>query len=396
MGVSVTRTRPADVVLRSADATAGDDGIHIATQRFVSTFDLRAGPAGLKFHQLSKHDHELGEYLTLPAPDGVVSDAQVVDIIHASSAFPIAFGPKLIRHCPDDDGDGAPVVTCDERDAIWDKFIDGGVFDNVPLGLAVSLTSQTLAASDAEAVHYVYVDPDHHRTYRPPVVTPPERSDTRSVGLSSTFDFVSHFVQVSEQYELQTVTRYLYKPSDSGTPSTPLPRLSSRFHPLMGSYLGHFGAFLARPFREHDFYVGIYDGLANTARELCGITAAGRLLTDAEATCFSRTVRAAHDRLRLDAPGAAAASSMVRRLLDSELRGAVSPATGARVRQLAGPAGDSLDSWLAARTPLAELGAVAPRIPLRAFWSTCCLARPSRASNRWAVPHRASRSMIRI
>src|SRR4029077_7936686 len=63
VGVTVTRIRPADIVIKSADARSGSDGIHIPTQRFVSTFGLHTGPQGLRFSQLDQHDHEVGEYL---------------------------------------------------------------------------------------------------------------------------------------------------------------------------------------------------------------------------------------------------------------------------------------------------------------------------------------------
>ena len=368
VGVTVTRIRPADIVIKSADAQSGSDGIHIPTQRFVSTFGLQTGAAGLRFRQLTEHDHEIGEYLTLPSKDGVglVTDDQVLDIIHASSAFPVAFGPQVIRHCPEAGpghgraGCGAPIA---------DQFIDGGVFDNVPLGLAVSLTEQILAPGDAEQVHYVYVDPDHARSYSKAPTPPPERPETSRVGLSTTFDFISTFISVSEQYELQTVARYLYKPTDGRLPNgekvppaTPLPRLSSRFHPLMGSYLAHFGAFFAEPFREHDFYVGVYDGLINAAREQWKIDAADRQLTEDEATHLVGSVRVFHDRLGLSAPRAAAASYMVRRLLAAELAQAVSPEVGLRLRQQTDAAGVTLDAWLKGRDQLAEEESP-PRIP---------------------------------
>jgi predicted acylesterase/phospholipase RssA len=369
VGVTVTRIRPADIVIKSSDAQSGGDGIHIPTQRFVSTFGLETGAAGLRFRQLAEHDHEIGEYLTLPTKGGagLVSDDQVIDIIHASSAFPVAFGPQVIRHCAEDGrvvhgrGGGCAVLA--------DQFIDGGVFDNVPLGLAVSLTGQILGADLSEQVHYVYVDPDHARSYSQAPTPPPERPETKRVGLSTSFDFISTFIAVSEQYELQTVARYLYKPTDGRQangeklpPSTPLPRLSSRFHPLMGSYLAHFGAFFAKPFREHDFYVGVYDGFINAAREQWKIDAADRQLTEEEASHLVGSVRAFHDRLGLSAPRSAAASYMVRRLLDAELRQAVSSDVGARLRQQPDAGGGTLDSWLKAREQLPEEESP-PRIP---------------------------------
>ena len=145
-------------------------------------------------------------------------------------------------------------------------------------------------------------------------------------------------------------------------PATPLPRLSSRFHPLMGSYLAHFGAFFAEPFREHDFYVGIYDGLVNAAREYVEDqrrrSAAHRGRGDALGRQRPRLSRPAG----ASAPNAAAASYMVRRLLDTELRQAVSPEVGLRVRRLLDGGGVTLDAWLRARDQLKESESP-PRIP---------------------------------
>lgn len=39
-------------------------------------------------------------------------------------------------------------------------------------------------------------------------------------------------------------------------------RATARWHPLAGDWLASFGAFLGRPLREYDFYVGMYDALA--------------------------------------------------------------------------------------------------------------------------------------
>jgi predicted acylesterase/phospholipase RssA len=44
--------------------------------------------------------------------------------------------------------------------------------------------------------------------------------------------------------------------------------MHSRFPSLMADHLGHFGAFMAKTFREHDFYAGVYDGLRSSLREL--------------------------------------------------------------------------------------------------------------------------------
>ena len=37
--------------------------------------------------------------------------------------------------------------------------------------------------------------------------------------------------------------------------------MTTRGLPLVGELFAHFGAFLGRPFREYDFYVGVYDAM---------------------------------------------------------------------------------------------------------------------------------------
>jgi hypothetical protein len=53
--------------------------------------------------------------------------------------------------------------------------------------------------------------------------------------------------------------------------------------------LAHFGAFLARPFREHDFYVGVYDALNFSADRLCNAAKSrtARSQTEYRALCHA-------------------------------------------------------------------------------------------------------------
>ena len=44
--------------------------------------------------------------------------------------------------------------------------------------------------------------------------------------------------------------------------------LSSRYHPITGKFLGHFGAFLDKNFREYDYNVGVYDAIYHLAEAL--------------------------------------------------------------------------------------------------------------------------------
>lgn len=52
----------------------------------------------------------------------------------------------------------------------------------------------------------------------------------------------------------------------SDTSMLPIIRETGRFHPIAGEWLAGFGAFLGRPLREYDFYVGVYDAFIVVAR----------------------------------------------------------------------------------------------------------------------------------
>src|SRR5262249_45023169 len=144
MGITVTRARPDTVCLGEDEhdtCTATGRSIPIKTQRFVLAFNVRvqSGPElkpQLVFSLPPPLDRSVGSELRLQTGKGAfVSDSDLIAVMEASSAFPIAFGPRRIEYCRDDDaqdGDGGCQVESD-------KFFDGGVFDNIPLGLAVNL-----------------------------------------------------------------------------------------------------------------------------------------------------------------------------------------------------------------------------------------------------------------
>lgn len=79
-------------------------------------------------------------------------------------------------------------------------------------------------------------------------------------------------VASARQYELQSLARQIARDSEpgQGTADRAMLLQSSRGTPIVGETVRSFGAFLGRPFREYDFYVGIYDGLEFVARHfLC-------------------------------------------------------------------------------------------------------------------------------
>src|SRR5262249_7043600 len=121
--------------------------------------------------------------------DGALADNfhAIRDLLFASAAFPIAFAPQRLWYCMSKSSS----VACPKGDRD-DDFIDGGVFDNKPLGLAVRLSTLGLRrngqgrvvwrdlSQDDDAVlppgtvRYAYLDPDN-TAYPNPVLPDPKR-----------------------------------------------------------------------------------------------------------------------------------------------------------------------------------------------------------------------------
>ncbi|MFL5539671.1 MAG: patatin-like phospholipase family protein [Longimicrobiaceae bacterium] len=286
--------------------------IYPRAQRFASVFKLvsRTDSAGERRLEIVaadsavRNDPRLGRMvLPLTARDGTVRNPKaILRIVEASSAFPLAFEPVTVGFyrqdrlgpdggCPPrEDGRCAPPDTA--------TFIDGGVFDNRPLGLALRLYDLTRRGSP-DSARYIYIDPDRRRAPRPsPARTAragtsaatdsadPPNGPPRLRGLSAVGALVTGGIPAARQYELHSLAREL-PPSTRGQIVT-----TDRRHELVATHLGYFAAFLGRPFREFDFYAGIYDGLyylahdvvcadsAGAAKEACGRRALAGLLAD--------------------------------------------------------------------------------------------------------------------
>ena len=110
-----------------------------------------------------------------------------------------------------------------------------------------------------------FVDPDNSRSpERDELVDSHQRSDTEG-GIADLLTLVRSFLPSARSYELQVATRVR---EAWFTKSINQTRRSER---IAGSALGAFGAFLAQELREHDFAVGLFDGLrAGHSRLMCG------------------------------------------------------------------------------------------------------------------------------
>lgn len=218
-----------------------DGPLHFTQQRDIDDEDARR-QLGVIAYQTANKD-------SVPVP---ITSQAALRVASASSAFPIAFSPVPV-----------PTFTVDgsERTISGDvpKYLDGGVFDNHPTALALLLQRNYHRGGPV-----LYVDDGVAREgVKDPVPTSRRirESDPKLKGPKAAAHALMGMLDSMRHSERQAMWRYF--------PRNELDRLSvnSRYSNLVGEQLGAFGAFLGRPFREHDFYVGVYDGLNSVARQ---------------------------------------------------------------------------------------------------------------------------------
>jgi predicted acylesterase/phospholipase RssA len=399
LGITATKLTPDRVVVRQ--------GLDAPSQRYAAVFRLVDSASHRLAFASPRADHLDDQFLTdviLLDPDRdaedrprplrtgsrsfLIRDTTVRALLEASSSFPVAFEPRMVNYRThqelreaQDTVPGAPLPPCMGRltprpqpcdPPRRQRFVDGGFFDNRPLGLAFSLgsareaselrdsTNARLFESALEAVRdaekgcggkasgaaamiaALLGSRDTTRTWEqlsaaevrqkadrwrqvserldslanspdsdvPPafticvkmlqsrvrkaVVALPTESrllyyiddETRRAagrietapreeargGLGAAMQLAVQGLQTGQNNEMRSFATRLRIASDNRD-SLRL-GLNSRFAPLMGEHLLHFGAFFAHTFREHDFYVGVYDGLRSAFRELyCADTA---------------------------------------------------------------------------------------------------------------------------
>ena len=163
LGVTLTR-----VVPRRFELTKQ---IGALTQRYAAVTQVRLGQHNeIAFRQPdpSLRGRALGALIAPYVGDNnMVDNTTLFRLIEASSAYPIAFGPRMLSYydaelleasgsCPHDLGAPPRCIVPDSA-----SFTDGGVFDNNPLGLALDLYSARRTIRNQQLVA------DGNRTLRP-------------------------------------------------------------------------------------------------------------------------------------------------------------------------------------------------------------------------------------
>ena len=229
MGVSVTKVRP---------IVENISGIKVKNQNFSVPllFKVKNGQGIVENKELPK---STAFYLSIP---GIEKDRQkLVNLLFASGAFPGAFQQ----------------VKLDYRYKGKNHshyFVDGGIYDNVPLDLAIAL--------DSNASHFLFMDPSNIR--KEIMVDESEVAEAEPVGFITT-----NLIPVFSSFGImQSMKLYDAINKNFREDSNKTLILSSRHHPITGKFLGHFGAFLDQNFRIYDYYVGVYDAIYHLAESL--------------------------------------------------------------------------------------------------------------------------------
>ncbi|UCF21039.1 MAG: patatin-like phospholipase family protein, partial [Gemmatimonadota bacterium] len=176
---------------------------------------------------------------------------RLLEVILASGAFPYAFPPVWLGYCLYAAAQGPPASECSAAEHA-DLFIDGGVFDNVPLRLASALTEIT--ARPGERTLFIYLDPDL-RAYPLPA---DGVGDTLPQWPGNVFIYGAQmaggFVQHARKTELFALLEERPAALDSVLIAT------SRYPPSSG-FLANFLGLFEGEFRRFDFYLGMSDAL---------------------------------------------------------------------------------------------------------------------------------------
>lgn len=271
LGILVTRTTPRveTITVGSSERTLNLYRFVIPIEAFVHTkADAEFGV--MKFRNYSRKDlteEERLHSLFLEEEHGVIPFKEVTKAIFASSAFPLAFSRMKLEYCYDSN---LPVSLSDRkicggqyREEYLEEgyFIDGGVYDNVPLGTAVSLAEDD---SDSDNFHYIFIDP-HNTENKAASPLVDEGEMTLSGQLESVLPALSG---LRNQVLHDTLLTRFHQNTGKNSVSREL-HDTVRYSPITGNYLYNFGAFLDTNFRDYDYAVGLIDGLKYMADVVC-------------------------------------------------------------------------------------------------------------------------------
>src|SRR5712691_10399951 len=221
VGITLTRARP-----EQREAA----GLRASSQRAVLPMVLEVDGAGrVRMRRQHLPDRDATESVLalaeMPDPLGPYLDPEsVMQALLASAAFPLAFGPRTLCECaPSCEDDEVPTsANCPGPDPAHPsggkscaaqsmlqagselrvcrrRFVDGGVFDNAPVGLAIEQAEASVRPRLFHPVTYVFIDPDVRRL-RPP--DPPQAAAGTGQGATGVLRLTTDLVATARNREL--------------------------------------------------------------------------------------------------------------------------------------------------------------------------------------------------
>jgi len=226
LGVSVTKVTP---IIEEIS------GIKIKNQHFSVplTFKEQNGKATVMNKPMPD---STDFYISIPNIEK--NKQKLINVLFASGAFPGAFQQVKLDY-----------VYKGKRSSHY--FIDGGAYDNIPLQLAIEL--------DKRSNHFLFIDPSNMRKEIDTHHTDEKEELPLGFITTNSLPLLSSLEIFQSMKLYQAINKY-FRNNKKNTLI-----LSSRFHPITGKYLEHFGAFLDKNFRVYDYHVGVYDAIYHLA-----------------------------------------------------------------------------------------------------------------------------------
>ena len=230
LGVTVTRIEPDNVSVSN---------VQVPNQRYYIPFELRVSADNrIKFLFDPADYPKVADpaMILMPgrkeSPPFIIDNTLIEDAAFTTSAFPIAFGRKRLQYCrlviqeiieqqeqqdqPQDQKRATTIssseMTCpDGYELAEAEFADGGLFDNLPIGVSRTLAEfNENTKGDPSPVTYIYIDPNRVR-YKIPKIDeklactssePPEACRDMEYSIASESQLLVGFLGTARQYEL--------------------------------------------------------------------------------------------------------------------------------------------------------------------------------------------------
>lgn len=182
LGLTVTKIEPEGL-------NVGE--VEVQNQRFYIPFELRVmNDNSIKFFFDPADYPKVADSAMILMPQSnnaqpySIDNKYILDAAFTSSAFPMAFGRKRLQYCrlvsqeismktesqksslqePTATKADTELVCADGYELAEAEFADGGLFDNLPIGVARTLAeSNKRVAKDLSPVNYIYIDPNRTR-----------------------------------------------------------------------------------------------------------------------------------------------------------------------------------------------------------------------------------------